>query len=562
MSLLRFLLAVLALSHLAGCASNRRLDSQVEIVTEDDPDLQAEKSPEDTPSQTSPPEAAAADGLAVELLVRKANDLFSKGEALFAQGRTEPGRRYFLQSLETLDNSQFDLFSHPEIEQAYYVLLSQIEKWELQALIDPTELELPEFELTPSDEIAELNLFSIEVDPNLKELVNEDLLTTRFDIPVVLNDSVLRFLNYYQQQGRGIMEQGLRRSGRYLSLFRKIFQKEGVPLDLVYMAHVESLFKPYAYSRARAKGIWQFISSTARLYDLRIDWWIDERSDIIKSTQAAARHLKDLYANFEDWNLALAAYNAGARRIERVHRRYGRLDYWQMVKRKLLPRETRHHVPSILAASIIFRHPERYGFDVEPAEEIQFETIALKEQVDLRVAAEAIGVSTAELAELNPELRRGITPFNYREYQLKVPVGKGSLLEERLAALPAEKKVRFRHHKVRRGDTLSRIAQSYSTSIQAIAHVNRIRNVHRLREGQDLVIPLSGSPSSGWLRTRRTLPNTYVVRRGDSLSQIARLYGVNIQDLLRWNNLKLSRTIHPGQRIKILGKAELGAKRP
>ena len=200
MILLRFLLAVLALSHLAGCASNRSLSSKVEVITKGGPSSQAERSP-DAPSQTSPPEAAAADGLGVELLLRKANDLFSKGEVLFAQGRIEDGRRYFLRSLETLNNPRFDLLSYPEIEQGYYGLLSQIERCELQALIDPTELGLPDFGMTPLNEIAGLNLFSIEVDPNLRESVSQDLLKTQFDIPVVLNDSVLRFLNYYQKRG-------------------------------------------------------------------------------------------------------------------------------------------------------------------------------------------------------------------------------------------------------------------------------------------------------------------------------------------------------------------------
>ena len=295
---------------------------------------------------------------------------------------------------------------------------------------------------------------------------------------------------------------------------------------------------------------------TGRLYGRRRDWWVDERADIIKSTQAAAHHLKDLHEKFSDWNLVMAAYNAGPRKIERALKRYGPMDYWTMVKRRLLPRETRNFVPSILAAMIIFRNPERYGFNVEPDEPIQFETVNLREQVDLRIIADEIDVSVAELLEFNPELRRGISPFDYEDYQLKVPLGKGDLLTERLASLPPEKKVQFRHHKVRGGETLSVISRKYSSSIQAIAQVNRIRNIHRLREGQDLIIPLSSSLSARISKLNLELPANYVVRRGDSLAKIARRYGVTVKDLLRWNNLKVNGIIYPGQTIRILAETE------
>jgi membrane-bound lytic murein transglycosylase D len=549
----------------AACSSGRNVSTQTVARKVDPvppPVVQLPPPPEPLPNE-SPLETIVEQEDPIELLTEQAWDLFKKGQGLFDEGEVQEARGYFQQALDTLKHSGFEFFLNPHLESAYYDLLGEIQELELQALVNPAEIQPLSLVSPHFEEIDDLNLFTIQVDPHLEELAGQDLLNTRFDIPVVLNNDVLRLLNFYQNRGREIMEEGLKRSGMYIPLFREIFREEGVPLDLVYMAHVESHFKPNAYSRAKARGLWQFMLGTGKLYGLRQDWWIDERSDIVKSTHAAAQHLKDLYERFGDWHLAMAAYNVGSRRIDRVRRRYGReLDYWTMVKRRMLPRETRSFVPSILAALIIFRNPERYGFWVEPDPPLQFENVELKEQVDLRVVADEIDVRVADLFALNPELRRGITPFHYDDYRLKVPLGKAELLKERLAVLPKDRKVQVRHHKVKRGESLGLIAQRYRSSITAIAQVNRIRNVHRLREGQDLLIPLAGgysvaSAARSMESTPPQLPATYVVRRGDSLSRIASRYRVTIKDLLLWNNLKADQWIYPGQRIRILDKSKV-----
>jgi len=546
----------------AACSSGRNVSTQTVARQADPlpPPVVQVPPPEPLPSE-SPLETIVEQEDPIELLIELAWDLFKKGQTLFEGGEVLEARSYFQQTLDILKHSGFEFFLNPHLESAYYDLLGDIQELELQALVNPAEIQPLSLVSPHFEEIDDLNLFAIQVDPHLKELAGQDLLKTRFDIPVVLNDDVLRLLNFYQNRGREIMEEGLKRSGMYVPLFREIFREEGVPLDLVYMAHVESHFKPNAYSRAKARGLWQFMLGTGKVYGLRQDWWIDERSDIVKSTHAAAQHLRDLYERFGNWDLAMAAYNVGSRRIERVQRRYGKLDYWTMVKRRMLPRETRSFVPSILAALIIFRNPERYGFWVEPDPPLQFETIDLKEQVDLRVVAQEIDVRVADLFALNPELRRGITPFHDDDYKLKVPLGKADLLEKRLAELPKDRKVQVRHHKVKRGETLGLIAQRYSSSVSAIAQVNRIRNVHRLREGQDLLIPLAGGYSAASATrsmepTSQQLPATYIVRRGDSLSRIAGRYRVTIRDLLLWNNLKVDQFIYPGQRIRILDKSK------
>ena len=222
-----------------------------------------------------------------------------------------------------------------------------------------------------------------------------------------------------------------------------------------------------------------------------------------------------------------------------------------MTKRHMLPRETRNFVPSILASILIYRNPEHYGFHVEIEPSLRYETVQLDFQVDLSVVADSIGVSFEEMRTLNPELVRGVTPFETGNYRLKVPVGKSGLLSEKLAELPPDKRLRLKHHKVRKGETLSLIASRYGTSIRAIAEVNRIRNIHRLSLGQDLIIPMSDWRAAVLRGKGRGDPSIgkHTVRRGDSLYGIARYYGVSLQDLFRWNDLHPGDYIHPGQEI-------------
>ena len=551
-------MGVCGLLLVSACSSGRNVSTQTVVgksETSAPPVVQAPP-PEPLPSD-SPLETIVEQRDPIELLLEQAWDLFKKGQTLFEGGEVQEARSYFQQALDTLKHSGFEFFLNPHLESAYYDLLGGIQELELQAWVNPAEIQPLSLVSPHFEEIDDLNLFAIQVDPHLRELAGQDLLNTRFDIPVVLNDDVLRLLNFYQNRGRKIMEEGLKRSGMYVPLFREIFREEGVPLDLVYMAHVESHFKPNAYSRAKARGLWQFMLGTGKMYGLRQDWWIDERSDIVKSTHAAAQHLRDLYERFGDWHLAMAAYNVGSRRIDRVHRRYGKtLDYWAMVKRRMLPRETRSFVPSILAAVIIFRNPERYGFWVEPDPPLQFETIDLNEQVDLRVVAEEIDVQVADLFALNPELRRGITPFHDDDYKLKVPLGKADLLEKRLANLPKDRKVQVRHHKVKRGETLGLIAQRYRSSVTAIAQVNRIRNVHRLREGQDLLIPLAGGYSAASSArsvkpTSQQLPATHKVRRGETLGLIAQRYRSSVTAIAQANQIQDVHRLREGQDLLI-----------
>ncbi len=499
------------------------------------------------------------------MLVIQSRELIDEGKRYCREGKVEDGRRCFKLALDRLKNSGLGFYENPQLEQAYYTFLSEVQAEELRVMMALSQQTAPEEveEPTPLDEISDLNLYSIEVDPHLSELVSQDLLETKYDIPVVLNDQVVRFLNYYQNRGRRIMEEGLRRSGKYLDIFRETFEKEGIPLDLAYVSHVESLFNPRARSRARAIGLWQFMKGTGQLYNLRQDWWVDERSDIVKSTQAAARYMKDLYKDFKDWHLVLAAYNVGPGRIEKIVRRRGEMDYWTMAERRLLPRETINHVPSILAALIIFKNPERYGFDVVPDLPLEFDSIRLEFQVDLKVVAEAAGVPVDQLRELNPELRYGITPAEPNGYMLKVPSGSGETVQARLAVLPPHQRLKFAHYRVKKGDTLGTIARKHGTSVEAIAQMNRIKRARSLRINQDLIIPSAGWRGEGRELARAATPkpevpvaSRHIVRRGESLSTIAHRYGVSVEDLRRWNNLRRGQLIYPGQTLRLEKRAE------
>ena len=396
------------------------------------------------------------------------------------------------------------------------------------------------------------NLVTGEVmDSELRELAAADVRETTYDLPIEINDSVISLLDRYSQgSGRRTMEVGLERMGLYRPMIERIFAEEGVPLDLIYLAQVESLFKPKALSRAKAKGMWQFISSRGKEYGLRQNWWIDERSDPEKSTRAAARHLGDLYEQFGDWYLAMAAYNSGPGRVRRAMERTGSSDFWTLAERRQLPRETRNYVPTILAMTIIGKNPAKYGFDVTPAESLESERVRVPSATDLRVIADYLDLPLEQLQELNPHVLRWATPPDDTEFELNLPFGYAKSYAEKVASLPDDKRILFRHHRVSSGETLSHIARRYGVSISAITETNKISARRIIRIGQSLVIPISGItvPGDALARVAGTTqpgppsppPRVYRIRWGDSLSTIAGRFGLSIGDIKEWNRMSSS----------------------
>jgi hypothetical protein len=318
-----------------------------------------------------------------------------------------------------------------------------------------------------------------------------------YDIPIVLNERVEQAIRYYTGRARSPFSLWLDRSGRYKTMMQEILASYGLPTDLVWLALVESGFNPRAYSRAHASGPWQFIKATAKLYGLRVTWWVDERRDPVKATHAAARYLSDLHASFGSWPLALAAYNWGEGRVRRCTARESTSDFWRL---RRLPRQTRNFVPRFMAAAILGKSSNAFGFDVHHYPPVECETITVEGTVDLQVAADCLGTSCELLKELNPELTRWCTPPGDSHYDLRVPPGLMARYVASLSRISNSAPDTYTEHRVRAGESLWRISRRYGVPIAVLAEVNGIRNRSRIRIGQTIMVPLSASSVSSRCR--------------------------------------------------------------
>jgi membrane-bound lytic murein transglycosylase D len=394
-----------------------------------------------------------------------------------------------------------------------------------------------------------------EVDPEEADEVIEAAESVEPDWPVIMNDRVVAWLEAYTGNLHDFIAGSIARSGLYEQRFREIFAEEGLPQDLIYLAHTESGFKTSAYSRAHARGIFQFISATARRYGMTVNFWLDERGDPEKSCRASAYYLRDLYEEFGDWELALAAYNAGEGRVRRAIRASGTRDFWELARRRFFRRETRNYVPAIMAATLISKNPEKFGFgDVEKLPPLTFETVTVPTPTDLEVLSEVTGVDVGTLRDLNPSLRRSQTPPGM-SFVLKVPIGHAEGFQAKLAQIPEDERIRTIEHVVRRGQTLSGIARRYGTSVAAIQASNRMGRRTLLRIGQVLTIPRGPGAPTYDPSAQVEATGSYRVRRGDSLSLIARRLGVSVRQLQAWNDLGRSTRIYAGQRLRVGGSA-------
>ena len=375
-------------------------------------------------------------------------------------------------------------------------------------------------------------------------------------IPLVRNKQVDQFITYFTTaKGRKQFAIWMKRYEEYKDLILPILKKHEMPEELMVLAMIESGLNPKAYSRANASGMWQFIYSTGKNYGLKRDWYIDERRDPIKATGAACEYLKDLNEQFDNWYLALAAYNCGSGRISRASKLHQTYDFWQMHS---LPRESRNYIPYYLAAAIIMKDPEKYGFTIPKVKPFSYEEVVLEHSADLAVLSRVAGIKVKTLRKYNPELRQSATPAD-NPYLLKLPKGKKEQFLERWNSIPESERFapQFIVHRVRYGESLWTISKKYGASIHDIAAVNKIRNRHKIKVGNKLKVPLKG----GVLRTWGTKDNggpaghykvTYKVKRGDTLGQIAEDYKSKASKIRRWNGLKYgSSLIYPGQKLKI-----------
>ncbi len=393
---------------------------------------------------------------------------------------------------------------------------------------------------SPLEEIAEAANFPS--DPEIAQKAASELLHVPHDLPLTINQPVLTYLSFFESpRGRAIIEHSLARAGRYESMVRRVLKEEGLPQDLMFLPLPESGYHARAVSRVGARGLWQFMPETGRRYGLKINRWEDQRMDPVASTRAAAEHLRDLYGMFHDWYLALAAYDAGSLTVARAVERTGYADFWQLYRLNAFPfAETKNYVPIMLAMTMVAKDPKLYGVDItDPEKPIPTDSFKPGRSLDLRLAADAIGVDVKLLRTLNPELFGLITP-NDPTFTLYIPAGTENKLVATLDKIPTTRWVGWRLHSVTGDETLASIARHYHVTQAALASANSLSPSDPLTEGQTLLVPAPVLP----------LAIFYRVRPGDTVGGIAHRYRVSIGALRLWNHLR-SNLIRIGQVLRI-----------
>jgi len=473
---------------------------------------------------------------AVEEVIKKAEKEYQDGEAEYNEGHKEAAKQYFDKAFDLLLGSPAEVRNDTRFEHEYARVMQGSNKLELMDLQQADNPEEQKSEPAPIDEANEVNNYP--VDQNLKAKAAAEIKATHSDLPLMMTDQVAGYINYFSTRGRGTLEHGLERSGRYREMIERVLKEEGVPQDLIFLAQAESGFHPYAVSRAGARGIWQFMGSRARAYNLHHDFFMDERQDPEKSTRAAARHLKDLYNQFGDWYLAMAAYNSGPGTVQSAVKRTGYADFWELYRRNVLPKETRNYVPIIVAETIMAKNPAQYGLDsITPDPEVAYETVKINYPVDLRLVAECVDATPEQLEDLNPSLLRRITPKGH--FDLHLPVGTTEKFQSAIASIPPDMRVWWRYHQVTAGETLMSVARSYHTTAHAIAEANQLEMNDSVEAGAKLVIPIApGKHSSADVQTYAKRLTVYHVRKSDTVQSVADNLGIPPATIRRWNRLK------------------------
>ena len=374
------------------------------------------------------------------------------------------------------------------------------------------------------------------------EYVEESVEIIEGHIPITYNSKVNSIIKFFQKDGRRSVQNWLNRMEKYKAIMLPILEEENVPPELFYVAMIESGLNAKALSYAYASGYWQFIASTAKIYDLKKDHWVDERSDFEKSTRAAARYFKDLYSYFGDWYLSLAAYNCGQARVNRIIKRQGTRDYWKLTR---LPRETRNYVPNVMAAIYVAQNPEKYGFKIESEPLLDWTVKDINKTVEIKEIAKIINTSEQELIKYNPELKRKVIPLlkDDAKYSLRLPNPVPEHFDSLFALIPTTNVIEPIIHKVKYGENLWLIAKKYNVTISDIQSLNKIKNRNKIKPGIKLKIPNDGyipQPSKVY----------YTVKRGDTLSEIAQKYKTSVRKIKRLNGLRNNK-IRIGQKLEI-----------
>jgi membrane-bound lytic murein transglycosylase D len=528
---------------------------------------------------TAPPAAAPTDP--VQDLLALADRHFEDGRKELTLGHLSRAKVAFNKSLEVLLESPHGTRADARVREHFDRLVDRIAALELSALATGDGFTERAAEPASIDQLLAITTFdTTPPTAATAENVQADLEETTHDLPIPLNERVLRYVELFQGRLREFLAEGLQRGAQYLPMIQSVFRAEGLPLDLAYVPLIESAFKPTALSRAKARGVWQFMKGTGIENGLTQDWYIDERSDPQKATLAAAKYFKTLHKMFGDWHLAMASYNGGPGRMQRAIKRSGRSDFWSLTATsRYLPRETREYVPMILAAVIIAKNPVKYGFEVVAAPAPAIDTVDVPPAVDLRRVAEWAGISVDEIQQLNPELRRWTTPIRGEHYPLRVPQGTAEVIRERLSASAPGTLNALQWHTVKRGETLATIARKLGVSRTDLAEANYMKATARVATGQRLLVPRMPS-AAGLARaasgaaaetvaasTEQTIGEAtqaqetvvHRVRSGDTLFGLAKKYATTVDHLKALNRLA-GNTLRIGMRLIISSPRALTAQ--
>jgi len=529
--------------------------------------------------------------LEIQRVIERSIGYFQSAEVSFKDGNFDKARREYDRAVDTVLEAGIDVRSDARLQQHYQNLVERIFQRQMTLMAGPSGPVVSDvaqngdnppqssaatkaqdrpssdrgfgqqvYEPSPLDELTKLSLTDEETKGVTEDQVQTVVAAAKLDFKFRPNALIQSFINYYLGRGRETMEQGLRRSGRFMEMAQKIFKEEGVPQDIAWLGQVESAWSPVARSWAAAVGLWQFIPETGSRYGLRQDYYVDERSSFEKATRASARYLKWLADRYDgNWELAMAAYNSGEGRIDSAIARSGYADFWEIYARGLIPQETRNYVPNILAVILIAKNPEKYGFSVKPEPPLKYDHVKVNNLLDLRLVSDATDTPYDMLLALNPDLKRAVTPPGV-EHLLRVPPGKGRLLQSVLMRIPPEKRASWRMLTAQVGDSFESISRKTGVSEAAIEQVNG----GVIKPGQKVIIPSNSGVRNVVLANAKGLtavaPSTdrgsvkmvtYKVKRGETLGDVAGRYNVSVRDIATLNRLSASAKLRAGQVIKV-----------
>ena len=494
-------------------------------------------------SQTSPLQQRR-----VEQIIQNVEVAYQNGLQNYHDGHLAAAKSNFDYAVDQMLICGIDIKSDPELNAEFERIVDAVNNLEMDALKQGSGL-APAAEPTP---VGMANDVTFPVDPTIRAEAEAQLKTTQSDLPLVMNDYVASFINFFSKSkpGHGTIVASLDRAGRYKAMIQRVLKEEGVPQDLIYQAVAESGFRPQAVNpHSGAGGMWQFMPGDT--FAPPRSAWYDERFDPEASTRAYARYIKYLYNQLGDWYLAMAAYDWGAGNVQRAVERTGFADFWELYKRNNLPAETKNYVPIILAVTIMAKNPKQYGLDdLTPDPPLVTDTVQTNYSVGLPLVGDLVGAPPQEIAALNPSLLRGATPPG-ESFDLRLPAGTKEVFEKGIAEIPEDKRRYWRFHTLSADETLEDVAHTFHVSVSEIAAVNQLSSTTDLSGVDAVIVPVAPVSAS-------STTSLYRARSGDTLVTIADRFGVTVGQLRRWNHLSGS-AIKPGRRLHVAEPANIPA---